>query len=108
MDSISRMASTLVRSSRCTAARRSLPVVPRRQLRLDPSHAARIQAALDNVHAELQVPPDFPAEAHAEASSPAISTRGARDLTDVPFVTIDPPSSMDLDQAVHLARTPGD
>src|SRR4051794_36153858 len=26
------------------------------------------------------------------------------DQTDIPFVTIDPPSSMDLDQAVHLER----
>src|SRR4051794_17760168 len=26
------------------------------------------------------------------------------DRTDIPFVTIDPPSSMDLDQAVHLER----
>ena len=28
------------------------------------------------------------------------------DLTDVPFVTLDPPASMDLDQAFHLERLP--
>lgn len=28
------------------------------------------------------------------------------DLTDVPFVTVDPPGSTDLDQALHLSRTP--
>lgn len=30
-----------------------------------------------------------------------------RDARDIEFVTIDPPGSKDLDQAVHIARTPG-
>lgn len=82
--------------------------MPRRQLRLDPTHAARIRAALDQVHAELQVPVEFPTEAQAEAVAAAASApRAARDRTDIPLVTIDPPASMDLDQAVHLSRASG-
>jgi exoribonuclease R len=41
------------------------------------------------------------AEAAAVAASAALPDR---DETAVPFVTIDPPGSMDLDQALHLAR----
>ena len=56
---------------------------------------------------EFGLPDDFPAEVVAEAEAiahqPVDDDRA--DLTDVPFVTIDPPGSMDLDQAMHLART---
>ena len=48
----------------------------------------------------------FPAEVLAEAEQ--VASRGPQasvDRTEVPFVTIDPPGSMDLDQAVHLERT---
>lgn len=39
----------------------------------------------------------------------ALDFRAARtDLRDVPFVTIDPPGSMDLDQAMHLTALDGD
>lgn len=78
--------------------------MPRRQLHLA-EHAERLQAALDAIHAEQKVPAEFPAEVRAAADEVA-SSRPApgRDLTEVPFVTIDPPSAMDLDQAVHLSR----
>jgi exoribonuclease R len=78
--------------------------MPRRQLHLaDP--AERLQAALDAIHAELHVPTGFPSAARAEAARAAsASPRPNHDLTDVSFVTIDPPTSMDLDQAVHLSR----
>jgi exoribonuclease R len=63
---------------------------------------------LDALRAELEVPGEFPPEALAEAE------QGARapdlpslDRTDLPMVTIDPPGSLDLDQALHLERTPG-
>jgi exoribonuclease R len=78
--------------------------MPRRQLHLA-DHAERLRAALEAIHTELKVPAAFPAEVRAEAGQAAArgSTSG-RDLTDVSFVTIDPPSSMDLDQAVHMSR----
>jgi len=57
---------------------------------------------------ELRLPGEFPpaalAEARASAGRPA---RPATDLTDVPFVTIDPATSRDLDQAMHLSRRGG-
>ena len=67
------------------------------------------------VRTALDVPVDFPADVLAEAervaADPAVPV-GTEDLpgvradrTDIPFVTIDPPGSMDLDQAMHLERS---
>ncbi len=47
-------------------------------------------------------PPDAQAEADAAAAHPVLPDV---DNTDVPFVTIDPTGSMDLDQALYLERT---
>ena len=43
------------------------------------------------------------AEAERSAREPRLPDA---DMTDVPFVTLDPPESMDLDQAFHLGRRP--
>lgn len=62
------------------------------------------------LRAELDLPPAaetdrFDAEVLAEAEAIAeLPVEAPRDLTDLPFVTIDPPGSMDLDQAVHIER----
>lgn len=52
---------------------------------------------------EFVLPETFPEQLHSEA---ILATdrypEGRRDLREVEFVTIDPPSSMDLDQAVHV------
>ncbi|WP_127504062.1 RNB domain-containing ribonuclease [Actinoplanes solisilvae] len=63
----------------------------------------------DSLRRELSLPGEFPAEAltEAEAAAAAGPPPGAADRTDVPFVTIDPASSQDLDQAMHLSRRPG-
>ena len=57
---------------------------------------------------ELELPERFPPAAQQEADEAASTPPppGA-DRTDIPFVTIDPPTSRDLDQAVHLARRQG-
>ncbi|MGY1671594.1 RNB domain-containing ribonuclease [Geodermatophilus sp. SYSU D00710] len=57
------------------------------------------------IRAEFDVPEEFPAGVLAEAERIA-ADRPLPDLdaTDLPLVTIDPPGSRDLDQAVHLAR----
>ena len=61
---------------------------------------------LDALRAELEVPGDFSPAALAEAEQAARAPRlPALDRTDLPMVTIDPPGSRDLDQALHLART---
>ena len=57
------------------------------------------------IRAEIGIPDAFPPEVLEEAESSARSPRlPERDLSDVPFVTLDPPGSMDLDQAFHLER----
>jgi exoribonuclease R len=53
------------------------------------------------IRADLGEPPDFSPQALAEAGrEPAEVNR--IDMTDIPFVTVDPPGSKDLDQALHL------
>jgi exoribonuclease R len=55
------------------------------------------------IRAELEVPGEFPGEVVADAvKAVAGAVLPDRDETAVPFVTIDPPGSMDLDQALHI------
>jgi exoribonuclease R len=67
----------------------------------------QLAAAFDRIRTDLKVPAAFPPEVEAAAAeavaAPLLPTL---DLTDIPFFTIDPPGSTDLDQAMHLARTP--
>jgi exoribonuclease R len=67
--------------------------------------ARSLHEGIVKIQAELKVTPDFPPEVE-EAARRAASAPRLPDLdrTDLPFVTIDPPSSMDLDQALHLER----
>jgi exoribonuclease R len=59
----------------------------------------------DDIRRELEVPMEFPAEVLAEAKSAAAAADlPERDETALPFITIDPPESTDLDQAMHLER----
>src|SRR4051812_46659188 len=56
------------------------------------------------IRAELGVPEEFPAAALAEAEAAAARPPLPElDATDIELVTLDPPGSRDLDQAVHLA-----
>ncbi|MBK8469672.1 MAG: RNB domain-containing ribonuclease [Candidatus Phosphoribacter sp.] len=69
---------------------------------IEPGSLARRFAA---IREELNVPAAFPAAVLAEAE--AASRRGvpeAPDRTDLAFWTLDPPGSMDLDQAMFLTR----
>ncbi|MEV6306835.1 RNB domain-containing ribonuclease [Actinoplanes sp. NPDC051861] len=57
---------------------------------------------------ELDLPGEFPEAVLAEAERVARETSlPVADRTDVPFVTIDPATSRDLDQAMHLSRRAG-
>lgn len=58
------------------------------------------------IRAELGVPAAFPADVLAEAAA-VVPAEPDADLTDLPFVTLDPVGSKDLDQAMVLARRPG-
>ncbi|MGH3025532.1 MAG: RNB domain-containing ribonuclease, partial [Gaiellaceae bacterium] len=54
---------------------------------------------------ELEVPGDFSSAVSDDATRSAGSvTLPDEDATDIPFVTIDPTGSRDLDQALHIAR----
>ena len=56
-----------------------------------------------------RVAEDYADDVLAEARGAVDRHAGEReDRTDLPLVTIDPPTSMDLDQAVHIARDGGD
>lgn len=69
---------------------------------------AALRAALRDLRTKLDVPQEFPAEVRAEAERAARNPRlPAHDATDLPLFTIDPPGSVDLDQAMHLARRNG-
>ncbi|WP_370412347.1 RNB domain-containing ribonuclease [Streptomyces fradiae] len=82
--------------------------MPRRHIRVTGAAEAPLRAALRALRTELGVPDGFPAEVLAEAEAAAKAPRlpGA-DATDLPMFTIDPPTSTDLDQAMHLARRAG-
>lgn len=60
----------------------------------------------ESIRSEFGLVEDFSAEALADAEAVTDRFADARvDRTDIPFVTIDPPGSKDLDQAVHLEKT---
>lgn len=65
-----------------------------------------LRAALRELRTRLDVPDGFPpavlAEAGEAARAPDVSAH--LDATDLPFLTIDPPASTDLDQALYLER----
>lgn len=67
---------------------------------------ARLERAFDDIRREHGVSERFPAEvlegARVAAAAPELPER---DETAVPFLTVDPPGSMDLDQAVHIERS---
>jgi exoribonuclease R len=67
-----------------------------------------LRKALAAIRVQLELPTGFPPEIEAEAQAAAASVvLPDADLLDVPFFTIDPADSMDLDQAMHLERTDG-
>ena len=69
------------------------------------AQSAQLVARFDAIRAELKVPEAFPPDVEAEAAAAAASPGlPDRDETAVPFLTIDPPGSMDLDQALHIER----
>jgi exoribonuclease R len=62
-------------------------------------------AGLAEIRKQFKVPGDFPAEVLRVADSAARRVPGAHvDRTDWPFVTLDPASATDLDQAFHIER----
>jgi exoribonuclease R len=79
--------------------------MPQRRSHIAPSAAqTALATALSALRESLDAPHEFPAEVLAEAEG-ASAPAPADDLRDVPFATLDPVGSRDLDQAFHLARS---
>ncbi|MGW3193316.1 RNB domain-containing ribonuclease [Streptomyces sp. NPDC001118] len=79
--------------------------MPRRKIRVTGAPEAPLRAALAALRSELGVPEAFPPEVQEAAERAAKApARPAYDATDIPFFTLDPPASTDLDQAAHLSR----
>ena len=108
--------------------------MPARQFSLRLDEPPALREGLRRLRSSLGIPTKYPAEALAEAEAAASEQpyrqtggsglaeaqsghlEGGRsgdprspavpDLTGIPFVTLDPPGSTDLDQAFHLSRRP--
>lgn len=76
--------------------------VPARWIRVDP--AAELRAGFEAIRREAGVPEQFAPRALEEAERAAAAEHDDRERVDLPFVTIDPPGSRDLDQALHIER----
>jgi exoribonuclease R len=76
-----------------------------RRLRVTaPTNPVLVQGLAD-IRQKMHLPDAFPPEVEAEARNAAASVKlPDLDRTDIPLVTIDPPGSMDLDQAMHIER----
>ncbi|KDA04849.1 ribonuclease II [Microbacterium sp. CH12i] len=78
--------------------------MPQRRSHIAPSAVqSELAAALAELRESVDAPTEFSPEALAEASTVSPSAPEL-DLRDVPFATLDPLGSKDLDQAFHLAR----
>lgn len=79
--------------------------MPQRRSHVAPSAAqTELASALAELRMSLGAPSDFSPEVLAEAER-SHATVPELDLRDVPFATLDPQGSRDLDQAFHLERS---
>jgi exoribonuclease R len=74
--------------------------MPARRIRVDP--AAAMRDGFEAIRREVGVRVAFPAEVNDDASRAADRDPQAAERLDIPFATIDPPGSRDLDQALHI------
>ena len=76
-----------------------------RRVRLPSAENPEIGVAFADLRDSLDVELGFPDDVRTDAEKSVRSPRlPDNDETSIPFVTIDPPESMDLDQALHLER----
>src|SRR5438034_8293676 len=75
--------------------------MPARRIRVAPATALR--EGFEAIRREVGVPDGFPPDVRAEAEAAAARPPQGEHV-DAPFVTIDPPGSRDLDQAMHIER----
>jgi exoribonuclease R len=81
-------------------------VTTTRRIRIQPSDDSTLEQGVAEIRREQQLPDAFPPEVEAAAAHAAAHPRLPElDRTDIALVTIDPPGSMDLDQAMFLERS---
>lgn len=73
-----------------------------RVVRANVAQSSEVLEELAQLRQELKIPDSYPSE--AVAAIQPVSIDKYPDHRDIPFVTIDPPGSRDLDQAIHLER----
>ncbi|HET8763650.1 MAG TPA: RNB domain-containing ribonuclease, partial [Rhodanobacter sp.] len=79
--------------------------MPATRLRLARGAETTLTGGLAQIASELHLPPAFAPGVEAAAAQAARAPRlPALDRTDLALVTIDPPDSLDLDQALHIER----
>ncbi len=66
-----------------------------------------VATGLDVIFEEQDIPRSFPDEVLAAAATPLCTDHDRVDRRDLPFVTIDPIGSTDLDQALAIEESPG-
>ncbi len=72
----------------------------------DEAVVAVLREGIERIQSELDVTPEFPAEVEAAAAAAAAAPRLPElDRTDLAFITIDPETARDLDQALHIERS---
>ncbi len=81
--------------------------MPARKVGLPSDVPEALARGLVAIRVAMQVPDDFPPEVLAAAERAVAAPRLPElDRTDLALVTIDPPGSRDLDQALHICREP--
>ncbi|HEX7341032.1 MAG TPA: RNB domain-containing ribonuclease [Rhodanobacteraceae bacterium] len=79
--------------------------MPARRLRITSPHDRDFERDIERIKHEQDLPLAFPDDVEQAAAEAARHPRlPGLDRTDIPFVTIDPPGAMDLDQALHIER----
>lgn len=79
--------------------------MPSRQIRVEDEIPEQLVAGLEKLRDEAGVPGEFDESVTAAAEQAAANPRlPETDLTNLEFVTIDPPGARDLDQAVFIER----
>lgn len=75
---------------------------------MSPVRRVPSDVSFEEIRAQLKVPTRFPADVLDEAARVALSpSLPDEDATGLPLVTLDPPGSKDLDQALHIVARDG-
>ena len=85
-------------------------MTPHRRVRLAEAPPSPLAEDFARIREQFDVHPDFPEpveEAAQAAAGRRVESDGRADLRELAFFTVDPPGSMDLDQAMLLERAAG-